>query len=88
MKKYFLSLIVVSIVIFPAFGHASDLPCTSMDIMPNVMISCRLSVNKDAYYYYEGQKGEKVTITVSAPNFIPEIDISDANGKMDFHLNE
>jgi len=62
--------------------------CWSMNIKPGIKISCALSVNKDAYYYYKGQKGEKVTITVSAQNFIPEIRIMDANGEMDFYLNE
>ena len=62
--------------------------CWSMNIRPSIKISCGLSVNKDAYYYYEGKKGEKVTITVSAKNFTPEIDISDANGTMEFFDNK
>lgn len=62
--------------------------CTSMNIRPGVKISCALSVNKDAYYHYEGKKGEKVTVTVSATNFVPEIDISDANGGMEFFDNK
>lgn len=62
--------------------------CWSMNIRPGIKISCALSVNKDAYYYYEGKKGEKVTVTVSAKNFVPEIYISDANGSMEFPDNK
>ena len=62
--------------------------CTSMNIRPSIKFSCKLSINKDAYYYYNGQKGEVVNVTVSADNFIPEMDISDANGGMEFYDNK
>jgi hypothetical protein len=62
-----------------AVDDGSD--CTSMNIRPSVKFSCKLSVNKDAYYYYQGQKGEKITVIVSAKTFLPRAEVFDANGE-------
>ncbi len=62
--------------------------CTSMNIRPGIKISCALSANRDAYYSYEGKKGEKVTLIVSASSFVPNITIIDANDDVEHYGNE
>lgn len=58
-------------------------------LKPGVKISCSLSPGLDVSYPYEGKKGEKITITVSAVNFLPKIFIFNANGKIiDSYQNE
>ena len=59
-----------------------------MNIRPGIKISCALSANRDAYYYYEGKKGEKITFTVSASSFISNITIVDANNDVEHYGNE
>ena len=65
-----------------------QIKCNSMEIREDLEISCALSNNINAHYNYIGKKGEQIGFIVTAQNFVPAVKIFDANGKVDFYLNE
>lgn len=61
--------------------------CQSFSVRTGVVIHCELSINNDAYYYYEGKKGEKVTVTVVSSNLHKTFDISFEDQSVGLHAD-
>jgi len=60
-------------------GSDGSKACTSMNIRTGIKIACALSVNNDAYYYYEGQKGESIKVSLNTGADGLSLSILDAN---------
>lgn len=69
-------------------GNVESGTCSNIRIFPNIKIYCVVGKQMESWYQYKGKKGEIVTITISAKNFVPEAKISDMDGRSDFFLNE
>ncbi len=54
--------------------------CFYAPLKPGAKISCGLDTDGTAAYFYDGEKGEQITITVWMKQYSPTISITDANG--------